>query len=66
MLYFLNRLNRKELASLTAAYWHGQDSGERAMCISFGLFFLVLSMGVLVIDESILEFGLENGKWSSN
>ncbi|XP_065065152.1 transmembrane protein 161B-like [Rhopilema esculentum] len=51
----------KELASLTAAYWHGQDSGERAMCISFGLFFLVLSMGVLVIDESILEFGLENG-----
>ncbi len=31
------------------------------MCISFGLFFLILSMGILIIDESILEFGLETG-----
>eukprot|EP00112_Aurelia_sp_Birch-Aquarium-sp1_P013452 Seg2856.1 transcript_id=Seg2856.1/GoldUCD/mRNA.D3Y31 product="Transmembrane protein 161B" protein_id=Seg2856.1/GoldUCD/D3Y31 len=51
----------KELASLTAAYWRGEDSGERSMCISFGLFFLIVSMGILVIDESILEFGLESG-----
>lgn len=50
-----------ELASLTAAYWHGEDSGERSMCVSFGLFFLILAMGILVVDESILEFGLENG-----
>eukprot|EP00794_Sanderia_malayensis_P019111 gene19111-21028_t len=52
---------RKELLSLTAAYWQSSDSGEKSMCITFGLFFLILSMGVLIIDESILEFGLETG-----
>lgn len=53
----------KELASLTAAYWHEEDSGERSMCISFGLFFFILAMGVLIVDESILEFGLEKGAY---
>ena len=52
---------RKELASLTLVYWRGEDSGERSVCVSFGLFFLILAMGVLVVDESVLEFGLENG-----
>lgn len=51
----------RELASLTASYWHADDSGEKSMCISFGLFFMIMSMGILVVDESILEFGLENG-----
>ena len=32
------------------------------MCVSFGLFFLILAMGVLIVDENILEFGLESGK----
>ena len=54
---------RKELGLLTVAYWHGEDSGERSMCISFGLFFFILAMGVLVVDESVLEFGLEHGKY---
>ena len=36
------------------------------MCISFGLFFLILSMGILVVDESILEFGLESGNCCLN
>jgi len=51
----------KELGSLTLVYWRGEDSGERSVCVSFGLFFLILAMGVLVVDESILEFGLESG-----
>ena len=32
------------------------------MCIIFGLFFFVVSMAVLVVDESLLDFGLETGK----
>lgn len=51
----------KELLSLTAAYWRSEEGGERAMAISFGFFFLVLALGVLVIDETILDFGLESG-----
>ena len=50
------------LFSLMAAYWRGDDTGERSMCIIFGLFFFVLSMAILVIDESLLDFGLETGK----
>ena len=63
--FFLNHLLRKELGSLTLAYWRADDTGERSMCISFGLFFLVLAMGILIIDESILEFGLDEGKFVS-
>lgn len=51
----------KELLSLTAAYWRSEEGGERAMAISFGFFFFVLALGVLVVDESILDFGLETG-----
>jgi len=51
----------KDLLSLTAAYWRSADSGERSMTISFGFFFLVVAMGVLVIDEDILDFGLNEG-----
>ena len=32
------------------------------MCLTFGLFFLVVAMAVLVIDESLLDFGLDKGK----
>ena len=59
--FYLDQNFRRELASLTASYWHADDSGEKSMCISFGLFFMIMSMGILVVDESILEFGLENG-----
>ena len=45
-----------------AAYWRGDDTGERSMCVIFGLFFFIVSMAVLVIDESLLDFGLETGK----
>ena len=49
----------KILYSLTAIYFRTEESGERMMCIVFGFFFLVLAMGVLIVDEETLEFGLE-------
>ena len=52
----------KVLYSLAAAYWRGDDTGERSMCLTFGLFFFVVAMAVLVIDESLLDFGLDKGK----
>lgn len=52
----------KVLFSLAAAYWRGDDTGERSMCLTFGLFFFVVAMAVLVIDESLLDFGLDKGK----
>lgn len=51
----------KELFLLTAAYWGTEDGGERAMTISFGFFFFILAMGILLVDESVLDFGLEVG-----
>ncbi|EDO37046.1 predicted protein, partial [Nematostella vectensis] len=51
----------KTMYSLTAAYWRGDDGGERSMCITFGLFFFVVAMAVLVIDESLIDFGLDAG-----
>lgn len=32
------------------------------MCLTFGLFFFVVAMAVLVIDESLLDFGLDKGQ----
>lgn len=49
------------LFSLAAAYWRGDDTGERSMCLTFGLFFFVVAMAILVIDESLLDFGLDKG-----
>ncbi|KAK3098521.1 hypothetical protein FSP39_020286 [Pinctada imbricata] len=37
------------------------DGWEMILCFLFGFFFLVSAMGILVVDESILEFGLESG-----
>jgi len=51
----------RELFSLTAAYWRSENGGERAMAISFGFFFLVMALGVLVVDETILDFGIQEG-----
>lgn len=49
------------LIAQTAMYFRTQDGGEKILCFTFGFFFLVASMGILVIDDKILEFGLEEG-----
>uniref|UniRef100_A0A8W8JK16 Transmembrane protein 161B n=1 Tax=Magallana gigas TaxID=29159 RepID=A0A8W8JK16_MAGGI len=49
------------LMAQTAMYFRLENGGEKILCVTFGFFFLVAAMGVLVVDESILEFGLEEG-----
>ena len=49
------------LLSQTGLYFQTEDGGERVLIITFGFFYLVLAMGILVVDENILEFGLETG-----
>ncbi|ELU09636.1 hypothetical protein CAPTEDRAFT_175826 [Capitella teleta] len=46
---------------VTAIYFEGEESGERIMCFVMGFFFLILAMGVLIVSEDVLEFGLERG-----
>lgn len=49
------------LISQTIAYFKAEDGGERILIATFGFFCLVIAMGVLVVDEKTLEFGLETG-----
>lgn len=49
----------KIMFSLTAIYFRTEEGGEKMLCIMFGFFFLVLAMAVLIVDEQMLEFGLE-------
>ena len=49
------------LLSQTGIYFKTEDGGERVLIITFGFFYLVLAMGILVVDENILEFGLVQG-----
>lgn len=49
------------LVSQTAAYFKAEDGGERILIVIFGFFCLVIAMAILVVDDSILEFGLETG-----
>ncbi|XP_046565397.1 transmembrane protein 161B-like [Haliotis rubra] len=51
----------RTLLSQTALYFRTEEGGERILCITFGFFYLVLGMGVLVVGDDILEFGLEEG-----
>ncbi|CAL8296780.1 transmembrane protein 161B [Gadus morhua] len=51
----------KSLFSLTAHYFKLEEGGERSLCITFGFFFFVKAMAILIVTENYLEFGLENG-----
>uniref|UniRef100_A0A1I8PRS8 Transmembrane protein 161B n=1 Tax=Stomoxys calcitrans TaxID=35570 RepID=A0A1I8PRS8_STOCA len=57
----------KLLSSLTVLYFQSQDSiGERSMVIVACLVYLLVAMIVLIIDEKILETGLEDAYASFN
>ncbi|XP_018575628.1 transmembrane protein 161B isoform X2 [Anoplophora glabripennis] len=57
----------KLLFGLTIQYFQGEESvGERSTCIVMGFLYLVISMIVLIIDENVLEIGLENAYNSFN
>ncbi|XP_026994321.2 transmembrane protein 161B isoform X1 [Tachysurus fulvidraco] len=51
----------KILFSLTAHYFKLEEGGERSLCITFGFFFFVKAMAILIVTENYLEFGLESG-----
>ena len=51
----------KVLFALTSMYFRTDEGGERMLCVIFGFFFLIFAMGILIVDENILEFGLEKG-----
>lgn len=57
----------KLLSSLTVLYFQSQDSiGERSMVIVACFVYLLIAMIVLIIDEKILETGLEDAYASFN
>ncbi|OWF48820.1 transmembrane protein 161B-like [Mizuhopecten yessoensis] len=49
------------LVAQTAMYFKSDEGGEKILCVTFGFFFLVVAMGVLVIDSGTLELGLQEG-----
>ncbi|MEE6458754.1 hypothetical protein FKM82_000410 [Ascaphus truei] len=51
----------KVLFSLTTHYFKAEDGGERSLCVTFGFFFFVKAMAILIVTENYLEFGLETG-----
>uniref|UniRef100_A0A8D0BDL0 Transmembrane protein 161B n=1 Tax=Salvator merianae TaxID=96440 RepID=A0A8D0BDL0_SALMN len=51
----------KALFSLTTHYFRVEEGGERSVCVTFGFFFFVKAMTVLIVTENYLEFGLESG-----
>ncbi|KAB0406074.1 hypothetical protein E2I00_009597, partial [Balaenoptera physalus] len=61
MIIFLLNLKIKVLFSLTTHYFKVEDGGERSVCVTFGFFFFVKAMAVLIVTENYLEFGLETG-----
>ncbi|XP_068104005.1 transmembrane protein 161B isoform X1 [Hyperolius riggenbachi] len=51
----------KVLFSLTTHYFRVEDGGERSVCVTFGFFFFVKAMAILIVTDNYLEFGLETG-----
>ncbi|XP_073480573.1 transmembrane protein 161B [Aquarana catesbeiana] len=51
----------KVLFSLTTHYFKVEDGGERSVCVTFGFFFFVKAMAILIVTDNYLEFGLETG-----
>ncbi|XP_055489352.1 transmembrane protein 161B [Leucoraja erinacea] len=51
----------KVLFSMTTHYFKVEEDGERSVCITFGCFFFVKAMAILIVTENYLEFGLETG-----
>ncbi|KAJ8919090.1 hypothetical protein NQ315_012075 [Exocentrus adspersus] len=66
-LVILFALYRKLLLGLTIQYFQGEQSvGERSTCIVMGFLYLLISMIVLIVDEKVLEIGLDDAYSSFN
>lgn len=55
-------MSSKVLFSLTTHYFKVEDGGERSVCVTFGFFFFVKAMAILIVTDNYLEFGLETGE----
>ncbi|KAK7805186.1 hypothetical protein U0070_004312 [Myodes glareolus] len=51
----------KVFLMVTRLYFSAKDGGERAVCLTSALLFLLLAMLVQVVREELLELGLEPG-----
>lgn len=52
--------SRKSLCSVTSLYfWNNEAAAERSLVLVGGSFCFVLALGLLLIDESNLEIGLD-------
>ena len=49
----------KVLVSLTKVYYSEELASQRSVGIVFTMFFFVCALGILLIDEGVLDFGLE-------
>lgn len=47
---------------VTRLYFSAKEGGERAVCLTSALLFLLLAMLVQVVPEELLELGLEPGR----
>lgn len=65
-IFFLT-CTSKLLLTLTVQYFQGEESvGERSTCIVMGFIYLLISMVILIVDENVLELGLEDAYRSFN
>lgn len=51
----------KVLFTMMQQYFRSEEGGERSVCLTFALFFLLVAMVVLIVREDYLEFGLDSG-----
>ncbi|KAL7988907.1 hypothetical protein Chor_007826 [Crotalus horridus] len=59
--FSLTLIYSKILFSLTTHYFKVEEGGEKSVCVTFGFFFFVKAMVILIVTENYLEFGLESG-----
>ena len=60
LLTFFDLFTRKSLCSVTSLYfWNTEAAAERSLVLVGGSFCFVLALGLLLIDESNLEIGLD-------
>eukprot|EP00118_Oscarella_pearsei_P019602 m.208988 g.208988 ORF g.208988 m.208988 type:complete len:79 (+) comp39723_c0_seq14:1050-1286(+) len=46
----------------TAVFWGSEGTGERSLMIVCGSFFFVAAMGLMLLDDNVLDLGLNSGK----
>ena len=60
-------ISSKVLILLWVQYFKGDESiNERSICIVTGFLYLLIAMMILIVDENMLEIGLDNSYSSFN